>query len=388
MRLDVPTETSAISLDLTVVDTAAWRARARNLLLVTLHENALLIIGTVIYLLIGYTTQHILGLDISPLDQIWATYIGTVGFFLVAGFCVFALWFIYLKRIRHQPDLLDYVGAHLREVLSPDRIFLILPALIIWPAFVNCFSYLKVLITRIQPFYLDPYLMRLDRLLHFGRLPSEWLGPILNYPLPLFILNWIYAFWFLIFMTVLLMQMANTSQRHLRSHYLLAQMLLWPVFGNLLATVLSSAGPAYYGLIIGGNDPYAAHMLDIKGAASHWGVSLFGFHLQLPFTAIQMQQILWNARSQSGFLGMGISACPSLHVASAWLIARLSHAYGRRAMLCGYSFLVLIFLASIQLGWHYAVDGYLGMLGAWLCWRVAGHVLALKSVQRLVSSST
>jgi len=350
-----------------------------------MRENALLLLGTVAYLCSSYAFKYYLHLSASPGDAILTTYVGTIGFFLVAAFCVFALWFIYLRRVKRQPDLLNYVGTRLKQEVSLDRLALMLPVLLVWPWFVNCFSFMKALISRLQPFYLDPYLVQLDRILHFGRQPFEWLDPILDHPLPLFILNWVYAFWFLVFMTILLLQMANMSRRKLRLRYLLAQMIVWVLFGNFFATVLSSAGPVYYGLLFPGENIYAAHMQHLREIAAHWQFSLFGIHIQLPFTASMMQEMLWDAqRRQTDFLGMGISACPSLHVGSSWLIARLCQEYGRRAAICGYAFVILIFLASVQLGWHYAIDGYLGALGGWLCWHAAGFILSRQGIERML----
>jgi hypothetical protein len=361
------------------------RRRCRHLLKASLRENALLIMGTAIYVAVCYALKFHLALSVSPHDDILFTYLGTLGFFAVAAFCVFALWFLYLTRIKRQPKVLDYVGARLKQIVTADRFFLMLPVLLIWPWFVNSFSYLKVLIPYLKPFYLDPYLMRWDRVLHFGRQPFEWLSPILDHALPLLILNWTYAFWFLVFITILLLQMANTTRRRLRLRYLMAQMIAWPLFGNFFATILSSAGPAYYGLLFSGENPYAAHLLHLRELAQQWQVSLFGIHLQLPFTAVMMQQMLWDAYQRADFLGMGISACPSLHVASSWLIARLCQEYGRRAAICGYTFVLLIFLASVQMGWHYAIDGYLGALGGWLCWRLTGFILSRPLVIRMLN---
>ncbi|HWT99099.1 MAG TPA: phosphatase PAP2 family protein [Terriglobales bacterium] len=376
------TETPAETTPVTLTTGEAGQAQAPRFLLASLRENALLLLLTAVYVGSCYTVKFSLGVVASPHDAILMTYLGTFGFFALAAFCTFALWFIYLRRIKRQPDLLDYVGARLKQEITRDRLCLMLPVILAWPWFVNCFSFMKVLIPRLQPFYLDPYLTKLDRALHFGRQPFEWLAPILNHPLPLFILNWIYAFWFVIFMTVLLLQIANIARRKLRLRYLLAQVIVWILFGNVLATVLSSAGPAYYGLLFAGDNDYDDQLQQIREIAGHWQMSFLGMHLQFPFTAAMMQDILWRAREGTDFLGFGISACPSLHIASSWLIARISQEYGRVAAIFGYGFLALIFLASVQLGWHYAIDGYLGMFGGWLCWHAAGFILSRRGIER------
>jgi hypothetical protein len=39
------------------------------------------------------------------------------------------------------------------------------------------------------------------------------------------------------------------------------------------------------------------------------------------------------------------------------------------------AYAVIIFIGSVHLGWHYAIDGYLGIAGTWLIWKFAGFVL-------------
>ena len=54
---------------------------------------------------------------------------------------------------------------------------------------------LKGAIAVVSPFAWDATLADLDRALHFGRLPHEWLWPLTR-PLPLAVLNVGYNVWF------------------------------------------------------------------------------------------------------------------------------------------------------------------------------------------------
>ncbi|MDY0882833.1 phosphatase PAP2 family protein [Dongia soli] len=350
------------------------------------RENSLLICISAIYYFFCAAIQKHYDTPISPLHDIGATYISVLIALALSCFCVFALWFLYLKRIKRQPDLLTFVGKRLRDdYLSASRLMLALPVLLIWPVFVSSFSYLKVLIPIFKPYVWDVALMTWDQRLHFGRLPWEWLDPLFGHTISLFVLNWTYTVWFLAMMTALLLQVANMRNRRLRAQYLLAQTILWPLMGNLVAMILSSAGPCYFGQLNPGADPYAGQMAHLHTISQSLGFSIFGTFFHVPLTALSMQTHLWNGYTSGRFeAGLGISAAPSLHVASSWLIARLCSAYGRRAAVCGFIFLALIFIASIELGWHYAIDGYLGMFGAWCCWRLAGGILSLTVVKRLL----
>ncbi|MCH8197830.1 MAG: hypothetical protein IH904_07085, partial [Proteobacteria bacterium] len=39
------------------------------------------------------------------------------------------------------------------------------------------------------------------------------------------------------------------------------------------------------------------------------------------------------------------------------------------------AYAVIIFIGSVHLGWHYAIDGYAGIAGTWLIWKFAGQML-------------
>jgi hypothetical protein len=49
---------------------------------------------------------------------------------------------------------------------------------------------------------------------------------------------------------------------------------------------------------------------------------------------------------------------------------------------------MLIFLLSVSLGWHYAVDGILGVIGAYAIWRASLAILNARAVSiRAVAQS-
>ena len=93
---------------------------------------------------------------------------------------------------------------------------------------------------------------------------------------------------------------------------------------------------------------------------------------QQPLLATDLQARLWLAhQGGDGRWIKGIAAFPSIHVAMPALYALATH--GRwRWVWWGFTGLTLV--GSVALGWHYAVDGYAGILLAWLMWRVAGWV--------------
>jgi hypothetical protein len=81
--------------------------------------------------------------------------------------------------------------------------------------------------------------------------------------------------------------------------------------------------------------------------------------------------MLWSAfHGQYINFATGISAFPSIHVATcAWAAITFRH-------WVAFAYLALIFLGSIILGWHYALDGVAGGAGAAACYLLAKQILA------------
>ncbi|KQT64450.1 MULTISPECIES: phosphatase PAP2 family protein [unclassified Aureimonas] len=227
--------------------------------------------------------------------------------------------------------------------------------------FMAMFAAIKVSLPMIAPFAWDATLTDWDRALFFGWLPYEVLQPILRYPAVILALDWAYKLWFLLLWIALLGFGFTRSVPVLRTRFLVSFFLAWFLLGNGLAVLLSSAGPCFYGLLDLGPDPYQplmAHLREVDRA--------------VPISALQIQALLW-----SGYLGtsdaLGISAAPSLHNAMSLLMALAAWAVDRRLGLALYAFAAVTFLASIGLGWHYAVDGLIAFAATAAIWNLAGR---------------
>jgi hypothetical protein len=77
-------------------------------------------------------------------------------------------------------------------------------------------------------------------------------------------------------------------------------------------------------------------------------------------------------------IGGGISAMPSVHNALAALFALAAFQLSRTAGWLVAIYAAAIWIGSIHLGWHYALDGVLGVamtLGIWIvCGRIAAMI--------------
>ena len=222
------------------------------------------------------------------------------------------------------------------------------------------FAVLKGAIAVIAPFGWDSALAEFDRALHFGRAPYEWLLPLLDRPWIVFGINIAYNLWFFVVMAGFIAAGFATRRQALRHQYLMSFMLVWFVGGFLVALGVSSAGPAYYQRI-GLGELYAPLMAQLHAAAERF-----------PIWALDTQDALWAGFSGARPGSAGISAFPSMHVATTTLFVLAARRIGPRLYALALGFWAIIMTGSVLLGWHYAADGYAGALISLLAWQVAG----------------
>lgn len=227
-------------------------------------------------------------------------------------------------------------------------------AFAVLPLSLAVFSAAKRAIPVLRPFTWDARLEHIGRLVHGGRHAWQWLAPLLGIQPLVRGANWFYHVgWpFAIFGAAVVVSLCPPSR--LRMSYLVASVATWCFAGTICAYALSSAGPPYFAAVTGAPSPYAG---------------LFATLQQSGVPALNSQAALWTAyvRHVDQF-GFGISAMPSVHVATATLLACLGRSVHR---VLGWIFSVgalLTWLASIGLGWHYALDGYVGAVVALVVW--------------------
>jgi membrane-associated phospholipid phosphatase len=95
-----------------------------------------------------------------------------------------------------------------------------------------------------------------------------------------------------------------------------------------------------------------------------------------PVFALDVMDELWKTYETGTGLVNGISAMPSMHVGTSVLFAIAGFASGRRWLAWLLTvFALLIMIGSVQLAWHYAIDGYVGAVVALLGWWLAGRLV-------------
>ena len=98
-----------------------------------------------------------------------------------------------------------------------------------------------------------------------------------------------------------------------------------------------------------------------------------------PLSSSLTKEYLWQAYTGQHNLPGGISAMPSMHNAQVALFVAFAYSLDRRFGHAMLVYAVLIFVGSIHLGWHYAVDGIVGIAAALAVWWVCGALLSRKA---------
>lgn len=236
--------------------------------------------------------------------------------------------------------------------------------LLVFALMIFAYSTLKVRIPAILPFAWDEAFADWDRALFLGHDPWTLVTFLYGFPKIVSGLETLYSVWagFLAGSFLICFAMAARGQpTALRLP--LALMLAWLIGGNILALALSSAGPCYYGLVVGGPDPFAAQMAQLQALPSG-----------TVDATLDYQSMLWAVHAGDGFGLGGISAMPSMHCTTSLLFVC---AFWHRKIwrVVAILFALVIWISSVLLAWHYALDGVLALPVAIGCWWLAGHFL-------------
>ena len=246
------------------------------------------------------------------------------------------------------------LGARLlvgRSGPLPSRLSLMMGVLIIATS-ASLFLPLKFAIPNEIPFWLDSPLARWERV--FGVDPWVVLDALFGKATPAF--DFVYAGWVptqLVIMFIVMLQPPSAQ----KSRSMIAYSLSWLVLGVGAAVAFSSAGPIFYDRLYGGSN-FAAltETLRARGAT----------------LAITETDAMWKAyaTNQPGLVA-GISAMPSLHVAISFWMVLTARSLAPRFTWLAIAYFLFIWVASVQLGWHYLADGLFGAFGVLAIWALA-----------------
>ena len=282
---------------------------------------------------------------------------GAIGdYFQIAltSFVIAALLWCGLPFLR-QPEFRALLPSQAASAWLRTRWPLLLFPLLISPTFNLSYTIAKSATPHLVGFHRDWILASADRLLlgtDAWRLTHAVIGPTGSRALS-FVYTYVWGVLFVGFGAAL--NLFGSVETAIRYHS--ARMLTWLVGGVVVAAWLSAAGPTFADLA----DP----RLGLEFSPLHVALTQI-----LPATdpLLLSQDYLRETLTYGEVVRAGgISAMPSMHVATAALFACVC--WRSRLRWPAVIFWLTIWVSSVHFGFHYAVDGALGSLVAGLAWR-------------------
>ena len=293
-----------------------------------------------------YLRLHYLRIDWVTVEYTVPPLIPVMARFLVSGIGVYLLYLLVRRRkIRHYLKRL----ASWRWWLLTIRLW---TAIIV---FTYTYFWLKVCVPLVNQRLWDQELWHLDTLLHLGFSPSLFLVELTQGTLLAGFLDTWYGFWLPSVSLAIAFFCAMPGAR-IRRRFVLSCVLIWTA-GAWTYVAIPALGPIY-----------SQHEV------------FQGIVPQLP-KADAGHRMLWDnyqtvVAGRSGGLRQfnptrGIAALPSLHVGAHWLLMLWCRRFARPLFLPALVGTLLTFLGSIVTGWHYAIDGYVGIALAQLSYWIS-----------------
>ncbi len=286
---------------------------------------------------------------------------GTTALFVICG----------RRRIQEKrlPSPFELIGLFVMERWQRDRLFSLLAPPLVCALTLASFNAFKQLILPSAGFGLDPLFADWDRALFLGVDPWVVTHQLFGSLTATRLIDGFYHAWF-VPMTLGISICVFLKNPELRIQYLLAYILSFILIGSLLAYLLPSAGPCFYDRFAGTSETFSALMERLR---AHDAALLASGDAGL--AALRNQgALLGHFNTGQLALGGGISAMPSMHNALAVLFALGGMRLGRGFGLAMWVYALLIWIGSIHLGWHYALDGIVAALLALGLWKVSGHL--------------
>lgn len=245
----------------------------------------------------------------------------------------------------------------LEFVREPSGARLVVFGLLVAGLNMTTFMWTKPLLNYLIPFWTDPWLALIDNALFLGHDPWTLFAGLNTLPAAVFY----HRGWFALLILALIIVLAAPASPK-KSATLLTYFMLWSVVGPLIHTLLPAAGPIFY-------------------ADLGYGDRFAGLH-QVSETR-EVADYLWTVYAGAGFApGAGISAMPSLHIATTTWILLAVHGFARRLFVPVAIAAAFIFVLSIALGWHYAADGIVGAVATLACYAGLRAVYGARIAQR------
>ncbi len=229
-------------------------------------------------------------------------------------------------------------------------------------------------------YHFDETFIAWDRMIFGGTDPWVITHHYLSSPIVTQIIDFLYHPAFLPMMIGYLICIIARGKPALRQTYMIAYLVSFTLIGMVAAVALNSAGPVFDGVLFGDGTTFGPLMdrLQEQVAAGSG-----------PQTSDLIRRYLTYLHlSDQVNMGAGISAMPSMHIALAvlWIIPafHINRILGVFMTLYG----MLIWAASVHLGWHYFVDGLVALVMVAVIWVIVGYIMGLYGRPQVIRATT
>jgi hypothetical protein len=310
--------------------------------------------------------------DLGTFSRLLSFYIGialTLWIFL-GGVTVLGQLVINSRKSGKEPFLAAFATNLVRDRWQRDRcVSLVWPPLL-FATLLASFNAFKQMILPLAGFGWDPILAEADRALFFGTDPWRITHAVLGSPPATLLIDRAYHGWFVpMSLGLIACAWMPGSTFRLRTQYMLSYIAVWIGIGSILAFLMPSAGPCFYEHYVGGNTGFHELLQRMTATEAATGERL---------TSLGNQAMLMKMHgTDTLIIGGGISAMPSVHNALAALFALAAFQLNRTAGWLVAIYAAAIWIGSIHLGWHYALDGVVGVAMTLGIWIVCGRIAAM-----------
>lgn len=289
---------------------------------------------------------------------------------MILSLIIYAVYVMIFVRPRRLSSYL--INGYRWYLFSKERVLFSYPVLAIISLEFSIYTFFKHNIPNVNPFWCDVALQKVDEMIFLGNDPWRVFQDLIGKPEITFFIDFLYhPVWLFLLFIFFLYHAYGAHPLKIRVRYFLSCIFVWAGLGNVLAIALSSAGPCYFTRVTGQTSPYAELMVYLHSIKVN-GVAL---------GSVQLQELLWRIYVDKNIApGSGISAMPSIHVATAILFALSMRHIDSLLEKLLYLYAVVIWVGSIGLGWHYASDGLVSFLSVIVIWYYTG-----KMVNKIIS---
>ena len=311
-------------------------------------------------------------IDLVMFGKLLAFYIRT-SFSLwvfVLGFTLLGLMAMGSRKTGSKPFLREFVLRTARERWQRDRFVSLIWPPMLFATLLASFNSYKQMILPLAGYGWDPIVAAADKALFLGHDPWRITHAIFSSPEATVIIDRAYHGWFVpMSIGVVACAFLPQSTFRLRTQYLLTYISVWIVIGSIFAFLMPSAGPCFYEALVEPSATFHDLLQSLHQAQAITGSEL---------TSLNNQQMLLELRnSDKLIIGGGISAMPSVHNGLAIVFALAAFRLNRRAGYVVGAYAAMIWIGSIHLGWHYALDGLVAWSMTLVLWTICGRIAVM-----------